>query len=287
MSKAFLTICILLTTNLVLSQPSKSGRGVNYDSASRFFSEIFKKNNLSIEVQTFVLPKANIHTQEGNYYLNSKLMPSFGIGLNYVINQNGAWSICTGIHFRLIESNLYKSIPNNDLMSAGLPPYDNRPPLIYDKNAFTKILIPIIVLRRFGFNKSSFWDIQSGININYSGLSGDLGIEISVSDTNNRQVPIFNAEFKSNNSQKPWVSFILGISKNLILKNKNFVTITFLGEMSRTNFLKADYEITIPNQPLSRGTYKVTGSGLGLSVAYTFTGYNKRAVKKYERERKQ
>ena len=108
---------------------------------------------------------------------------------------------------------------------------------------------------------------------------------MSVGDTNNQQIDIFNADFKSNNNLKPWISFSLGAAKNFLLKNKNLITVELFGELSNTDFLKADYEITIPNKPVTRGTYSVTGSCLGLSVEYTFTGVNKRLVRSYQQKK--
>jgi len=46
-------------------------------------------------------------------------------------------------------------------------------------------------------------------------------------------------------------------------------------DISPTYFLEGNYEFTIPNKPVTSGTYKISGSSLGLSVQYIFTGKNK------------
>ncbi|WP_276503042.1 hypothetical protein [Terrimonas pollutisoli] len=257
----------------------------NIDSTKNSFTEVFRKNNISIQVNGAVLPKANFNTREGNYYLYSRLHSSFSAGFNYIINLDEAWSLYSGLHFNLTKSNYFGNIPPGDLAGSGVRISEDSPPLIYDKEVFTRLFVPLIVKRRFRFSESGFWDIQAGINLNYSGFSSDIEIGMSVGDTSNRQIQIFNSNFKSNNNLKPWVSFSLGAAKNFLLKNKNLISVGLFCELSNTDFLKADYEITIPNKPVTTGTYSVTGSCLGLAVEYTFTGVNKRLVRSYQHKK--
>lgn len=255
----------------------------NHNSNKNNFTKILQPHNLGIQIRYSILPKANIHTSEGYYRLNSKLHSSFSAGLNYIINLNNLWGIYSGLYLNITKGNFYKNIQNSDLMVTGIVRSQHTPPLIYYKDIYFRVVVPVMAVRRFHFHKFGFWDIQAGINLNYSGFSGDEGIIMSVGDTNNHQVNVFNADFKSNNNLKPWVSLSLGTSKNLLLKNKNLVAFSLFLELSQTDFLKSDYEITIPNKPITRGTYSVTGSGMGLSVQYIFTGTNKRLVRNYQK----
>jgi hypothetical protein len=152
---------------------------------------------------------------------------------------------------------------------------------------YARLVAPIMVLRQFELGNKHFLGAQAGINLNYSGFyRDDEGIQMSVGDTNNRQIPVFNGSFKSNNYNKPWVSFSLGGFKNFTLKNENVITLRLLFEFSWTNFIKGEYVITIPNKPVTRGTYSSTGSCIGLGLQYWFTGANNKFVREYERKQR-
>lgn len=60
--------------------------------------------------------------------------------------------------------------------------------------------------------------------------------------------------------------------------------IGFAFELSTAKFIKTDYGITIPNKPITLGSYAVTGSCFGLNVEYIFTGANKRLVRDFQRK---
>lgn len=274
-------------TQVVYSQ--KKGRSINEiligDSVANLYNTKrgLNQNSISIQVSGAALSKANIQTKEGYYHLNSRLHSSFSAGMNYTINLNQEWGIYSGLHFNLTRSSFFKNIPNADL--TGISRADDAPPLIYYKGIYNRLVVPVMAIRKFKFRKSGFWDIQGGIKLNYSGFSSDEGIGMSIADSNFQFTTIFDGEFKSNNNGKPWVSFSLGASKNLYLKNYNQLRIQLFAEFSKTSFLKGDYQITIPNKPITIGTYSVTGSCVGLSVEYIFTGANKRFIKQYEKKR--
>ena len=276
-------ILLLVFFTQIIAAQNQNRVTDNIDSTKNNFTEVFQKNNISIQIKAEALPKANFKTHEGYYHLFSRPHSSFSAGLNYIFNLNDAWSFYSGLHFNLTKSNYFGNIPPADLTGSGVF-ISEEPPLIYDKEVYYRLFVPLIAKRRFKFSESGFWDVRSGINLNYSGFSSDVGIGMSVGDTNNRQIHFFNSSFKSNNNFKPWISFSLGAAKNFLLKNKNLLAVELFCELSNTDFLKADYEITIPDKPVTRGTYSVTGSCLGLSVEYTFTGVNKRLVHSYQQK---
>ena len=104
----------------------------------------------------------------------------------------------------------------------------------------------------------------------------DEGFGVTAIDSNNRPHDVFNAEITATNNGKPWITFLGGFSKSILLDNKNVLAIGVQADISTTNFLKSNYEITIPSKPVTSGTYKISGSSVGLSVQYIFTGTNKR-----------
>jgi len=84
-----------------------------------------------------------------------------------------------------------------------------------------------------------------------------------------------------NNRNKIWLTFLVGINKSIRLKNDNLLSLGIQADISRTNFLIGSYEITIPGQPVTSGMYSINGSSVGISVAYIFTGTNRRLARKY------
>ena len=66
----------------------------------------------------------------------------------------------------------------------------------------------------------------------------------------------------------------------MILKNNNLIAVGIFFEWSFTDFIKGEYVITVPNKPLTRGIYKISGSLLGLSLKYAFTGINRKLISK-------
>ena len=281
-------ILILVSFVQITAAQNQNGtikESITFDSIKENFTEIFQGNNLSIQIKAEALPKANFKTHEGYYHLFSRPHSSFSAGLNYIFNLKDAWSFYSGLHLNITKSNLFGNIPNSELTELGISRASDSPPLIYYKEVYFRLFVPLIVKRRFSFSKSGFWDIRAGMNLNYSGLAGDGGFIVPIIDSNNQQVKIFDADFVVSNNYKPWISFSLGAAKNFLLKNRNLISVELFCELSNTDFLKADYEITIPNKPVTRGTYSVTGSCLGLSVEYTFTGLNKRLVRSYQQKK--
>ena len=158
---------------------------------------------------------------------------------------------------------------------------EDAPPLIYYKEVYNRLVVPVVAVKRIKFRERGFWDIQGGIKINYSGFSSDEGIGMSIADSSFQFTSIFDSEFKSNNNGKPWLSFSLGGSRNLYLKNYNQLRIQLFAEFTQTHFVKGNYQITVPSKPLTIGTYSIKGSCIGLSVEYVFTGYNRKFVKQF------
>jgi hypothetical protein len=236
------------------------------------------QNKISVEITGAILPKARINNIEGNYTLNSKLQSSFSLGLDYDFGALHSWIFESGIHINLTKRNFFLLIPDSDL--DGYPPSEGAPQ-IEDKEVYFKITMPFIVKKIFQFNRKGFWDINGGIKLNYSGFSTDEGIGSSIADTSFQSTNIFYGEFTSNNGKKPWLTFTVGLSRSLWLDNENILTVGLFSEFSGTDYLYGEYEITIPNKPISKGTLAVSGSCLGMTVRYTFTGLNRKFVKSH------
>jgi hypothetical protein len=223
--------------------------------------------NIGIQIQASLLPRGNIITTEGNYRLQSRLQSSYSLGLNYQVNLDYAWSMIYGLHVNLNKSNYFLHIPDSELKgflsTSGAPQ-------IEDKEVYFRLAIPVQLAHSLAHSKKGFYSIKGGVKLNYSGFSNDERITVRLADSNFQLKTIFYGDFTSNNNKKPWVTFLGGVSKNLYLKNRGLFSIDLYIELSRTRFIKGDYQITVPNQPATKGMYSVTGSCIGVSLQYIF-----------------
>lgn len=278
--KGLSTLLCLLLANICLCQTFSFTDEYN-NSLQQFYKEKkSKKTFMGIEITSSVLPKAKIMKIEGKYKLQSHLQSSYDLGLNFLYKISEKTSISTGIHFVVGKWNFFADLPNQDLT-----PYisDGRK-IIENKELWGAFRIPFLLEKKINSKKWNSMLIRAGINLRYSGLMIDEGIEASIIDANGGKIDFFNSKFSGNNKYKPWLTFLAGGGKIFSLKNKNFLFICLQADISGTYFYTGTYEITIPNQPIATGTYKINGTSLGLSVQYIFTGYNKRLVKSYQKK---
>lgn len=221
---------------------------------------------IGIQVKASVVPKANIKTTEGNYHLQSRTQSSFAIGINHHTNPGADWNISTGLHVELTNWNFYIHIPDNDLdefySTGGAPQIEN-------KSADFLVSLPVMVIRNFNFNKKGFFNAQAGLKLSYNGFSPGEGIVSIMIDTSNKPVQIFEGEFKT--QKNPWVSFLAGFGKSLYLKNRNMLSVDLLFEYSTASLARGDYVISVPNRPVTRGSYSTNRSRIGFSLQYIFT----------------
>jgi hypothetical protein len=256
---SFIMLFILLPKINYAQYNRPLNNSAKYDSTIKKWTDYnkeLKQNYIGIQIKACALPKANINTIEGTYQLKSSLQSSFSIGMNYLVNRNSLWGINSGLHMNITKRNFFIHIPDNDL--KGFLSTEGAPQ-IEDKEVFFKLVVPLTVVRNLKFNNRSFWNLKAGINLNYSGFSSDETITTSIADTNYQLKDIFNGNFNSNNNKKPWITFVLSSSKIIFLKNNNLLSVELFFEYSKTDFLKGEYEITIPDKPVTRGTYAVTG----------------------------
>ena len=246
---------------------------------AQYNDKLVNRYIIGIQTNACVLPNANIKTIEGNYHLRSALQSSFSIGVNYQQNFTRLWGFGSGLRLDIIKRNFFLHIPDSDL-----PGYlsTEGAPQIESKEIYPRLVVPIKIIRNFNYNDRGFWDLSAGINVNYSGFSEDVTITTSIADSNFQLKRIFYGDFTSDNNKKAWITFNLGTAKSMILKNNNLFAVGIFFEWSFTDFIEGEYEITVPNKPLTRGIYKISGSLLGLSIKYAFTGINRKLIKKYQ-----
>jgi hypothetical protein len=236
------------------------------------------RSDFSINFSVSVLPPAKITRDQGNYSLQSRLQSAYELGFNYIFNANKTLAFKTGVTAVLGRWNFYSRIPDYDL-----PGYSSATgaPLIWSKDVWGAAKLPLIFEQKFKTNRLGSMAVNAGLSLRYSGFNSDLGIRGAVLDSNFQTIYIFDSDFSMNNKNKLWTTFLIGISKLVHLKNYNVLSLGLQADLSGTNFLMGNYQITIPGQPVTSGMYSINGSSVAISVAYIFTGTNKRLVRKY------
>lgn len=259
--KRLLTLLVVLLTKPCISQVTE------------------KKNSFGVELSAALLTKAKITRLEGKYDMKTKLQPVYTIGLLYKKKLNDKLYFHTGFYVHIAKWMYYVKVP-----VADLPPGYSNENIIYNKNIWGVMSVPLILEKKIKFRSNKQYIVKAGINIRYGGLEIDENTRGSLSDTNGIPIRIFTSYFSGTNNYKPWITFITGFAKPFVLDNKNIFSIGLVADISPTYFFKGRYEITIPNQPVTSGTYKINGTSLGLTAVYVFTGTNKKLVKQYQKK---
>jgi hypothetical protein len=276
--KGLITLLVFLISISCFSQEEMFSKRI---SLSKNDLEEKRKSKLCIEITSSILSKPAITRDMGNYKLKSRLQPGYDLGLIIKKEMKNDLFISYGVHVTIAKWMYYAKVP-----SADLPPgYSSadRAPIIWSKSVWGLIRLPVLLEKRIDIKKQSFNSIKSGISIRYSGLEIDELHSVLI-DSNNQPAVIFTGDFRGSNDYKPWITFLAGISRIIVFDNKNIFSVGITADISPTYFFKGDYEITIPQQPITSGTYKINGTSLGLSVQYIFTGYNKRTVRSYQKK---
>lgn len=281
--KGIFTFLALFSIELGWSQGIISSNNVSNESFVGAVSrKSIKRGNIGFELTLSILPKAKIKSYEGSYKLKSHLQSSYDIGLNYLYNVKRGVTISTGLHFVVGKANFFLDVPTQDLIRYNI--LDGRK-IIESKELWGAFRIPLVIEKKINIKRKNQTLLRAGLNLRYSGLMTDLVISGGgILDSNNQVISLFSGFFAGKNNYKPWISFLVGAGKVFSLKNKNDISICLQADISGTFFYTGTYEITIPNQPITSGTYKVNGTSLGLSVQYIFTGYNKQLLRSYQKK---
>ena len=131
--------------------------------------------------------------------------------------------------------------------------------------------VPVEIERRWNSGVANSWNTNIGISLLFS---------------INRTVEGFDAVFlydggtykylarsqNSNNHGKPWLNYHIASGYTWQLPRKNSIRANVKINMSFAEFAKVSYSFDLPSQPILEGQYGVTGSYIGLSLSYIFSG---------------
>jgi hypothetical protein len=226
---------------------------------------ILPHHYFAVRIEGGLLTEKPVTTQTGNYRLQSRPQGSFSGGFIYQLNMGHRWSMSYGLLFNVVSTNYYLHIPDSNLKGY---PSTGGAPQIQDKEVYYKASLPVFLSYNFCFNKKGFYSVHAGGKLNYSGVGVDLISGTAMQDSSGRWTELFKGSFIYNKS--PWLSYIAGVSITAVLKNSGMISVELFGELSKTNFIKGAYQITVPNQPVTKGDYLIKGSCIGLCFQYYF-----------------
>lgn len=276
-------VFLLLNINLFKANCQEKG-GTDHINTFRSSKEVFfNEPSFLITFLSGLTQKASINKETGQYTVKSSPQPFWEAGIDFRGKLNKSLFLIAGLRGIASGRNAVFNAPMSEINPYGYrEPY---PPLKINEFDFG-ISIPLLVERKWQTKKYKSTYIQAGLTFRYSlGFdSDDYGNVFT--DTNHQEIDVFSMELNSNNHKKLWISYNLGGGYSWILKNYNILKAGVLANISFTKFVNGTYQINIPGKPLTEGTYGVTGSYIGLSVSYGFTGTNKRMTREYEKNNK-
>jgi len=243
---------------------------------------IFKHNHFSFTTATNWIQKAKTESTNGPYQLGSKAMRGWEAGFNYHINFNKSHSLMIGLHGLASPRTHTLFIPKEDFTPQRQEDYvENK---LYNKTIDMYFYLPILFEKRWFAKNNNHWNLNAGVSIGFypdeiyevwGGWSGG-----------NPQQPVVTKDLLVTSSFKPWINYVVTGGHTWILRNNNMLRVNLQANYTSFNLAKGEYEVNVPGQPVSTGTYASRLSGAGLAVSYILSSSRKKLVREYKRELK-
>ena len=235
---------------------------------------LFNGPHFSFSIIPYVVQKARITKQSGNYNITSSNMEGIEAGGNYHINFEKDLSLIIGLHGGASARN-HKLFIDKD---------EYTPPLNFDvddNGAITRIFdfyisAPVWLEKRWPCKNDNHWNVLAGINIRYYPIDQSDGSSYLESDINGQTVDVFDLDVSIGNKKRPWINYNIGGGYSLLLHNNNFLRFNLLANFSTTKMVNGSYTINVTGKEPSTGNYSANLSYIGLAVSYILTGTNKR-----------
>jgi len=242
---------------------------------------VFRSNHFQFIISPLSVFKAKLSRQTGSYPAGSGAVPGLAAGFKYQINFNKQYSLMIGPELELLSWKFFVAFKKGDFSPALAADYNSR-----DLHYFLPVAIlslPVQVEKRWLYRQTGFLYAGAGVRFNVStGFDLD-GISYFVQQ-GNQFYEAAGTEVYSNNDAKPWISFPVTAGHSWMLTNFNLLGVGLVADFSLTRYMDGKYWINAPAQPRTTGRFSSTGTYLGLSVRYNFTGTNYRLRKILEKE---
>lgn len=235
------------------------------------YPKVTKRNLFSIHTAIGLSLKAKINPEGGEYRVTSTPQPAGEIGFNLQCDLNSDLFFITGLTLTITERNAAVDVPAHQIN----PIYPDPFPLMEVSDADFCATIPFDIEKDWQLEKSKIIYGRIGLNLKYSFGYDEDNIGNDLHDTNNQRINVFSLELNSNNHNKPWFTYTIGAGYGWTLRNHDLIKLGLVANISLTKFVSGTYEVNIPGEPLTHGSYGVTGSYIGLSFNYVFVRFQK------------
>lgn len=259
----------LIGSLLLLSIQIKAQNRQPLNKEAKVFDEIdllFSHNHISILITPSHYGKVNIKKQQGNHELTSEKQIGVTAGFMHYTNFSKSYSFIKGLHVSIAGRDEVYRIPVNtdhfELFEDGKPSQE------YD---LVHVSVPLWIEKRWFNNTGRFLNCFAGINLRYSLTSSEEEMESFYGNSNGTNTKFHSWLLNLNNEGKPWINYNLGGGYSWILSNNNILQTNILINYSNTKFVDGTYQFTLPNEPITEGTYSIKGSFIGISCNYIFT----------------
>jgi len=210
--------------------------------------------NLSGEI----LPPLQTVRLTGSQGIHSSFQSSFTGGLAAYWQTAKRWSVESGIRYRLTKLNFESDdVPGNRIAT------------IWYRDIFSQADFPLAISYRLKRNGQSYLTAGASLHIPLNNFIESYG-------SNGGQ----RATMSYQNNGRSWLSYQVGTSRTFILSNANSLVANAFLNYSPKFFFQGNYMLTnSSNGVQSTGNFRTSGTGMGISVTYLFSAYNKRTWK--------
>jgi hypothetical protein len=234
--------------------------------------DIFSDHHLSFKIAPSIYNKATV---TGTQNLN-KVMGTFSFGgeagIDYYKNFNNNNGLVVGLNFGIAARRFTYTIPLTDLTNPPINSTKTRGDDYIPLSPLFYASIPVLYEHRWFKEKNGSF-IQIGCNIKFPLNFGNETNSSYILSSDRVWYKFFSISEDWQQQFKPNFFISLGIGKIFLLKNNNLFKVHLNTQIATTNFIKANYQFTLPTQPLQNGTFNTNGSLVGLSFSYVLTNH--------------
>ena len=260
-------IFLFLILLLASADAQDTGNDIKFDKAV-FFSA---KRYFSVTVIPLAIAaKSNIKGDTKKYSLKSAPQLSFEALINCHYDFEKNYSLIFGAGGGVIGHNLDYVIPKEMFDPPTGSDITSNKALSREMDLFY-FKVPVEIERRWNSGVANSWNTNIGISLLFSINRTVEGFD-AVFLYDGRTYKYLARSQNSNNHGKPWLNYHIASGYTWQLPRKNSIRANVKINMSFAEFAKVSYSFDLPSQPILEGQYGVTGSYIGLSLSYIFSG---------------
>lgn len=219
-----------------------------------------------------VASKASIKGDTKKYSLTSAPQLSFEALVNYHYDFERNYSLIFGIGGGVIGHNFDYVIPKEMFDPPTNSDITSNTAASREKELFY-IKFPLELERKWVTYSGRLWNANVGISLLFSPQK-DIKTGHTFIYPNGQMQDFLEINQNNNNHGKPWLNYHIAAGHTWFFSKKNSIRTNLKLNLSFTEFGSATYQFFFPNQPILEGQYSVTGSYIGLSLSYIFSGPN-------------